>query len=237
MQSFTSTSTCDCKAGSKLSNSVSMEWDSGNGFKLDKLEFNPSDEGSFTTEASLTGFMDGLKVDFKGNDSDKCDITAQYTHEHATVSATVDGSDFKSYSGSVSTGINDVKVGGSADFKGGKASFAAAASYTMPKMFFGVNLTNTFADIKGLFSFKVDKDLTLAATTTYGTAKKNLGFNVGAVYKCNKDTTLKAKFDNDKNINLSVKQAVNAGLTVTGWTKVADLSPKSAAYGAKVVIG
>jgi len=107
----------------------------------------------------------------------------------------------------------------------------------MPKMFFGVNLTNTFADIKGLFSFKVDKDLTLAATTTYGTAKKNLGFNVGAVYKCNKDTTLKAKFDNDKNINLSVKQAVNAGLTVTGWTKVADLSPKSAAYGAKVVIG
>jgi len=111
------------------------------------------------------------------------------------------------------------------------------ASYTAPKMFMGVNLTNNFADVKGLFSFAVDKNTTVAATSTYGTVKKNFGVNLGAAYKCNSSTTIKAKVDMDKNVDLSVKQAINKSLTVTGWAKVTDLSPKSAAFGGKIVLG
>jgi hypothetical protein len=235
--SLTSTTTHDFKAGSKLNNTLSLEWEHDSGFTLDKLEFNPSDDGSFTTECSLKGLVDGVKLDFKGNDSNKADITAKYEHEQATVTATVDATDFKSYSGTVSSGFNDVKFGLSGNMKGGKTNVDAAASYSAPNMFFGLNLTNSFDNFKGLFSFKVDSDLTVAATATYGAAKKNLGVNVLAAWKCNPNTTMKAKVDMDKNVNLSVKHAVAKGLTATAWTKVADASPKSASFGAKVVLG
>ena len=121
--------------------------------------------------------------------------------------------------------------------KGGKTNVDAAASYSAPNMFFGLNLTNSFDNFKGLFSFKVDSDLTVAATATYGDAKKNLGVNVLATWKCNPNTTMKAKVDMDKNVNLSVKHAVAKGLTATAWTKVTDASPNSASFGAKVVLG
>lgn len=234
---MTSTSTHDFKAGSKLNNTLSLEWEHDSGFKLDKLEFDPSDNGSFTTECSLSGLVDGVKLDFKGNDSNKADITARYDHAQATVTATVDATDFKNFNGTISTGLNDIKFGLEGSLKGDKTNVNAAASYSAPKMFFGLNLTNTFKDIKGLFTFDVDSDLTVAANCTYGTAKKNIGANFAAVYKCNPKTTLKVKADLDKNINLSMKQAVASGLSATAWTKVSDLSPKSASFGAKIILG
>jgi hypothetical protein len=234
---LTSTSTHDFSAGSKLNNTLSLEWEHDSGFKLDKLEFDPTNDGSFVTECSLSGLMDGVKLDFKGDDKNKADITARYDHEQATVTATVDATDFKSFGATLSSGFNDVKFGLSGSLKGEKTNLDAAISYSAPKMFFGLNLTNTFQDIKGLFTFAVDSNVTVAAKCTYGTKDKNVGADFAAVYACNPKTTIKAKVDLDKNINLSVKQAVAKGLTTTAWTKVSDLSPKSAQFGAKIVLG
>jgi len=238
-QSLTTTSTYDFKAGSTLGNTLSAEWNGPNGFKLDKLEFDPKADGAWSTETSMdVPGVDGLKLEFKGNDSNKSDFSFTYKHAQATVQGSVDCSDFKSFDASVSTGKDDIAVGVGAAFKqGAPANINVTASYTAPKMFMGVNLTNNFADVKGLFSFAVDKNTTVAATSTYGTVKKNFGVNLGAAYKCNSSTTIKAKVDMDKNVDLSVKQAINKSLTVTGWAKVTDLSPKSAAFGGKIVLG
>ncbi len=236
---MTSTSNYDFKAGSALANTLSFEWKGPNGFKLDKLEFDPKADSAFTTETSLqVSGVDGLTLEFKGNDSNKADLSFIYKHAHATVEGAVDATDFKTFSGSISTGKDDLAVGVAAAFKqGSSANISATATYTAPKLFVGLQLTNNFADFKGLFSWALDKDVTIAATSTYGTAKKNLGVNLGTSYKCNSNTTLKAKVDLDKNIDFSVKQAVNKSLTVSGWTKVTDLSPKSAVFGGKIVLG
>lgn len=235
--SLTATSTHDLKAGSKLGNTLSVDYAGPGGFKLDKMEFDPSEEGSYNVETSISEVMDGLKLEFKGNDANKADLSLEYKHDMATVCAAVDATDFKSFSASVSTGFDSIKAGVSAAFKnGGSPNVAAALSYSAPKMTFGANLTNNFADIKGMFSMAIDKDITVASNLTYGTAKKNVGANFAAVYKMGK-TTYKAKADMDKNVNFSVKSACAKGLTVTAWTKVANLSPKSATVGAKVVLG
>lgn len=233
---LTSTTTHNCKYDSALENSLSLEYEHQSGFKLEKLEFAPGASGSFTTETSLT--QNDLKLEFKGNDNEKADISVKYVLPQATITANVDASDFKSYGATVSSGVDNIKFGLSADSKNGASpSFAASVAMAADKMFFGLNLTNNFTNIKGLFSFAVDSNVTVAANCTYGTAKKNLGAGIATVYKCNKNTIIKAKADMNKNVNLSVKQAVKEGLTATAWTSVSDFKPASATFGAKIVIG
>ena len=50
--------------------------------------------------------------------------------------------------------------------------------------------------------------------------KGDVKFTAGGVYKCNANTTIKAKVDLKKTLDFSVKQAVDKSLTVTGWTTI-----------------
>lgn len=237
--SVTSESTYDFK--SPLSTSVSCEWSHPSGFKLDKLEFNPSGDasrGSITTETSLTGLAKGLKVEFKGNDSDKGDLSFVYTHPQAVFTGKVDANGFGAFEGTAAASFDDVTAGLKANkMKNKSVEVSAAASYKLGfnNAFVGANAESNFKKFKGLFSFAVDNKITAAAEATFDSAFK--GAKLGAVYKCCPNTTIKAKFDNKKTLDVSVKQAVDKSLTVTGWTQVGDFNFKGATFGLKAVLG
>ena len=69
------------KSGSGINTTVSATWSHPSGFTLDKLEFDPTAKGSLTTETSLTGLAKGLKLEFKGNDADKGDLSFRYNSQ------------------------------------------------------------------------------------------------------------------------------------------------------------
>ena len=48
---------------------------------------------------------------------------------------------------------------------------------------------------------------------------------------------MKAKFDLNKTVDLSAKQSVAKGLSVTGWAHVEKGDAKAASYGVKILLG
>ena len=180
----------------------------------------------------------GLKLEFKGNNTSQSDLSFHYEHAHATITGSVDASDFGQYSATVSSGVDDIAFGASSKFaKGQSPEIDVSATYTAPKIFAGLAVTEAFKAFKGLFSFAVDNTITVAATPSYNLDKSAFALNLGAVYKCNADTTIKTKFDLEKNLDLSVKQSINKGLTVAGWANVSKGDFKSCNYGVKLVLG
>lgn len=238
--SLTSKSTLQkFSADESLSNNLTLEWAGINGFKLEKLEFNPSASAAFTTETSVTDFgVPGLKLEFKGNTVDKSDISLVYEHEQATVTAQIDASDLKSFNASVTSGANDFVFGASADKKKDRdAAFEVSAAFSAPKFFGGLNLKDGFKNVGTYFSFAVDNSVTIAANPEYNIDQKDFKLGVGLAYKCNKDTFIKTKVDLKKNFDLSVKQSIAKGFALSGWTRVTDGKIDSVAYGVKFTLG
>lgn len=236
--SVTSESTYDFK--NAIATSVSCEWAHPSGFKLDKLEFNPSADGNFTTETSLTGLAKGLKLEFKGNDSNKGDLSFVYTHPKATFTGKADANAFKSFEATAAAVFDDLSAGLKAVYgKDKKVAVDVAASYKLgfKNTFIGFNATNNFKAFKGLMSLAVDSKITAAAVAEKADAKSDIKFTAGGVYKCNANTTIKAKVDLAQKLDFSVKQAVDKSLTVTTWTTINKFDFKGATFGAKAVLG
>jgi hypothetical protein len=240
--SFTSTSTFDMKEGSKLGNTVSAAWSHPSGFALDKLEFDPSDSGSITTETSLVGLYKGLKLEFKGNDNDKADLSFTYKNPALVLTGSADIMGFKKFNCAAAKEVApNVTVGVDSSITTGKKSgiaFNVAGSYTVPKsLFAGFEATKNFSAVTFLASYAADKDITAAAKIDYSLDKGNMTAAMGAVYKCNANTTMKVKADMNKVIDFSVKQNLDKNLVVTGFTQVKDFSYSSMVFGLKAVLG
>jgi len=65
-----------------LNGSVSFKWKYDN-FSLDKLKYNSV--GLLTTETSLTGLADGLKVTFEGDTDTNGTLGFEYNHDQFTL--------------------------------------------------------------------------------------------------------------------------------------------------------
>ena len=237
----TSSSTWDyTKSGSGIDTTVSATWSHPSGFTLEKLEFDPSAKGSLTTETSLTGLAKGLKLEFKGNDADKGDLSFTYKLPAATVTGGMDFMNFKTFDVAAATTFGDITAGAKCDFKKGKDGFAtsasASASYAMGNLFAGLDVTSNFSKYAVLSSFNVDKNITAALRADLG--GKAPVFQVGGVYKCNPDTVIKGKVNvTSKALDLSVKQALDKKMNVTASAQLSDFSFKSMVYGLKATLG
>lgn len=160
-----------------------MKWAHPSGFTLDKLE--STSEGKLSVETSLTGTAPGLKLEFKGNDNNKADLSFTYKVPSATVTGELDIVNFSSVKASVATGTGAVAVGASAEVKIAKStvestSFDLGASYTLPKQaFVAVKATGSLSSYSALVSYSALKDITLLGKVDY--AKETTTATLGGV--------------------------------------------------------
>jgi len=79
-------------AKSALSGKVAAKYAHESGFSLDKFEVNKN--AAITIETSLNGAVPNVKFEFKGNDSNKGELSATYTNDVTTVVGELDVADF-----------------------------------------------------------------------------------------------------------------------------------------------
>jgi hypothetical protein len=211
------------------------------GFSLGRFEFNPA-FGKKSCGVEISGgheSVPGLTVKASNTDN-KEELSLKYEHAHGTVSVST-AADFKNFSASVTTGNNDITVGAIVQGNTPVSAFDnlnLSVAYTgVNKLFVGVGLADKFKTISNKLAYEVDKTITVGTSQTFCTVSKSVTLSAGLVYKCNADTTLKAKFDLSKNVDLSVKHAVAKGLSVSGWSHVEKGDAKAASYGVKVLLG
>jgi len=185
-----------------------------NKFKLDKFEIK---SGAVAIETALDAF-DGLKLEFKGDDRSKGDLSALYKTAAATITAEADIVSFNSANASISSGYGPLALGGrgALESKDGKITlkdFSLGVGYSVPKtLFVGVRANKKISEFGANMLYNINKDVTVAAAATY--PKTSMKF--GATYKCNPKTALKFKLDTGGELGASAKHSWNASTTITG---------------------
>jgi len=211
----------DCKSN-KLVPKLTTKWAHPSGFTLEKLELSP--DCKTTVETSLTNVAQGLKLEFKGNECDKADLSFNYTIPVATFTGDFDINNFSSVKASVNGGQGPFTAGASVDLKIAKSAvesttFGVGAGYTVPKqLFVGLRANKNFADFSALFSYIVNQDVTVAGTVNH--SAKGPCATLASVYKCNPDTVIKVKVNTCGVLSASVKQAFEKKFSVVGSAEI-----------------
>ena len=180
-------------------------------------------------ETSLTGAAPGLKLEFKGNDSDKADLSFTYKAPAVTVTGEFDISQLSSAKTSVFGGNGPFGAGVNADFKIAKSNiesstFGAGVSYTVPKTaFFAVRAEKNFSNFTALTSYNTKcplsgKDMTLAGQVNHNA--KDTTATVATVYKFCPDAGLKVKFGSNGVVAASLKQVFDKKFTLVTTAEV-----------------
>jgi len=234
----TTTTLKDGKNGFVLIPKLATKYTHSSGFTVDKFEV--SDDAKATVETSLTGAAPGLKLEFKGNDSDKADLSFQYKIPAVTITGDVDIFNFNSTKLSVCGGNGDVTVGASAAVKLDKmavqsTSFGVGLGYKLPNIFIGVRANNSFADYSALWSYDGFKGLQLAGEIKQD---KDTNATVVGAWKCNPDTTLKFKVStaNSGTLYSSVKQQFPNKFAVVSSAEV-PVSFNAVKFGLNATLG
>jgi len=235
---LTTTTTLDTK-DVKLSPKLSLKWPHESGFTLEKFE--SSADGKLAIETSLVGAAPGLKLEFKGNDSNKSDLSFTYTAPAATVTGEFDLVNLSSVKASVNGGNGPVTVGANCELKLAKSTLdsynlGVGLGYTIPKVFVGVRADKNFQAYSALFSYNAADRVTLAGKVTYCPKNKAQAV-LATVYKCNADTTIKVKANTNGGVfSASVKQSFPGKFSVIGSAEIpAQLN--TAKFGLNATLG
>ena len=87
---------------SKLVPKIAVKYAGSNGFTIDKIE--AASDYKVTVETSLVDVSEGLKLEFKGNDVDKGDVSFTYSLPAVTLTGEFDTVKFSSAKASISGG-------------------------------------------------------------------------------------------------------------------------------------
>jgi hypothetical protein len=221
-----------------------LKYAHSSGFTVEKLEVSP--KGKVTTETSLDRAAPGLKLEFKGNDTDKGDLSFTYSPSPlATLTGEVDALNFAKANGSVSLSHAPFVAGANVDATFGKQgldtkSFGLGVGYTIPKLLFaGVRATNSLADFSGIFSYVMNKDLALVGKVVHSTAGKSAGTSsiLAAIYQYDPTTTIKVKAGSTGVINASIKKSFEKKFSVVGSVEVPQGFSSGYKFGLNAVLG
>lgn len=222
-----------------LNGKVSAKWAHESGFSVDKLELKS--DGSLVTESSLSKVYPGVKLEFKGDDSFKGDLSATYKCSAATVFAEVDLVEFSAVRASFLAAAGPVNVGAAAELKTGDKSelktLDVATSYAVNNLFFGLKTANKFAKYDASVSFAPKKDYTLAGLVSFTPEKSKLTGSVAATWNCCPNSSVKVKADADGIVAVSVKQTVDKTFSVVGATQLDIHDPAAFRLGVTATIG
>jgi len=228
----------------KLEGKLSMKYAHASGFTVEKLEISP--KGKVATETSLVGAAPGLKLEFKGNDTDKGDLSFTYSPSPlATLTGEVDALNFAKASASFSFLKSPFVGGGVVDATFGKqgletAKFGVGFGYSIPKsLFAGFRATNTFTDFSGLVSYDVTPELNVIGKVTHSPAGKTGGLTstLDGVYQYGPSTTLKIKGTSAGIINASVKQSFERKFSVIGSAEIPNGFTTGYKFGLNATLG
>lgn len=214
--SITTNTTYDpSNVASKLSTKLSLKSEvKSAGFTIEKLEVGV--DGHLAVETSLSKAFEGLKLEFKGDDKKKGDLSFQYKNPIIAATGEIDAVGINVAKGSITSGKGPIFVGGCADFnlaqtKVDKVSVGIA--YQIPNVYAVLRSDKTFSEISGLVSYKIN-NFTLAAKGTYDKKLNSTIFNLGSFYKCNTNCYVKAKISSTGILNASYKQIFEKKLQV-----------------------
>lgn len=227
----------------KLIPKLSLKWAHASGFTLEKLE--AAQDLTFNLETSLTGAAPGLKLEFKGNDKDKADLSFSYKVPQATVTGDFDISNLASAKASFVAGNGPIAGGANVDLKIAKsniesATFGLGFSYTVPKVaFVALRADKNFSNYSGLASYNTTdpisgKPLTLAGQV--GFSGKDTTASVGSVFNWCPEASLKLKVSTNGVFAASLKQTFDKKFTVISTTEV-PLQLNTVKFGVNATLG
>jgi len=218
---------------------VAFKWPHESGFTLEKLEFSP--DVALTVETSLVGALPGLKLEYKGNDSDKSDLSLLYKIPGATFTADFDILNLSKAEASISTGKGDFTGGlsalfsSNADSKQIKISTGLGLAYTVPKVgFAAVRAKDNFSAYSLLLSYSSIPKVSVAGGVDYS-PKKTLG-TIVASYSYDNSLTLKAKATTEGIFSASIKKSFEKKFAVVGSVEV-PRTMKSFKWGLNATLG
>lgn len=192
-----------------------------------------------TVETSLAEAVPGLKLEFKGNDSEKADLSLKYAVPAATVTADFDINSLARAEASVSTGSGPFAGGVSASYAGKddakKVSVGLGVSHVVPNVCYtAVRARDNFSSFSVLFSYHSVKNLILAGQVDHS-SKKSLASALAA-YKVDPVTTLKVKGNSEGVFAASLKRNFEKKFTVVGSVEVPH-TLKSVKWGVNATLG
>lgn len=198
-----------------------MKWAHPSGFTLEKLE--SSADGKLSVETSLVDAVPALKLEFKGNDSDKAELSFTYKAPLATVAGDVDVANLSTANVSVFGGQGAFGAGAGVKLNFAKSKLESSAvalglSYAAPQLFVAARADKNFSNYSALLSYSGVKDVTLAGKVTYN--GKDAAATVATVYKYCPVATLKIKAGTNGVAAVSVKQSFDKKFTVIGSAEV-----------------
>jgi len=223
---------------------ISAKYAHSSGFTVEKLEISP--KGKVATETSLVNAAPGLKLEFKGNDTDKGDLSFTYSPSPmATITGEVDALNFAKANASLTVSQQPFIGGASVDAAFGKqglesSKFGLGFGYTVPKtLFAGFRAQNSLTDYSALVSYALNKDLTLVGKVNHSTAGKSAGTNsvIAGVYQCCPNSTLKVKAHSTGVINASIKQQCEKKFAVVGSVEIPSGFTSGYKFGVNATLG
>jgi len=238
-QVITTNTTFDEK-DKKLDAKLTAKYAHSSGFTVEKLEVSP--KGKVATETSLVNSVPGLKLEFKGNDSDKGDLSFVYNvPKVATFTGEIDALAFQRAFVSVTAGASNCVGGGSVDIDIAKSKidtskFALGAAYSLPTLFAGVKITNSLSKYSGIFSYVLNKELTFVGNVSYEKAA-GISTVLAGVYKYNPTTVLKVKASSLGAINASVKQSFDPKFTIVSSVEIPSGFTSGYKFGINATLG
>jgi len=228
----------------KLEPKISMKYAHSSGFTVEKLEISP--KGKVATETSLVGAAPGLKLEFKGNDTDKGDLSFIYSPSPvATVTGEIDALNCAKASASLCVLKAPFVGGGCVDATFGKqgldkTAFHFGLGYTPNKsLFTGVRACNGFNDFSGIVSYDLSPELNVVGKVKHSTSGKNSGTNsvLAGVYQYGPSTTIKVKGSSTGTINASVKQLFEKKFSVVGSAEIPTGFASGYKFGLNATLG
>jgi len=214
---------------------VSLKWPHESGFAVDKLEF--TNDCRMTAETSLSKFVDGLKLEFKGNDDNKGDLSFTYSvRDVATVYGEMDLVNLSKFEAAVTAGHGNVVGGVNAQYTAGKdINVGLAVTHTVPNVCFtAVRAKDNFTAFNALFSYSSISKLVLAGSAHH-CAKKTTATGL-ASYKIDDKTTVKGKIDTTGVLAASIKRSLDKNFSVVGSVEVPS-DFKSVKWGLNATLG
>lgn len=163
----------------------------------------------------------------------------------ATLTGEVDALNFAKANASVTLSQAPFVAGASVDAAFGKQgldskSFGLGVGYSIPKLLFaGARATNSLSDFSGIFSYVLNKDVSLVGKVTHATAGKAAGTSsiLAAVYQYDPSTVIKVKASSTGIINASVKKSFEKKFSVVGSVEIPQGFSSGYKFGLNAVLG